>query len=551
MRALGVRSAFPFGVTLIAFILLALFLIYPLAQVLVASLLDPTGTTLTFANYGRVLGIAFYRAGLINSLTLGAGAAAISVVVGVPMAFCLARLPIVGRNWLLAIAALPLVLPSFVGAYAWVMLLGRSGIVTQALASVGLPSLSIYGMPGLTLVFALHSFPYVLLPTVAAFKAIDQSMEEASLNLGATRIATFWRVQLPIALPAVLAGALLVFVETIENFGVPFLLAEDRPILAVQAYKLFVGEVGANPASAGVLSMLLVFCTVAALLVQRRYLARRRFSTAARSQPPELVVGAAGRIGATVYCWGMVLLALVPFAVVVVISFMPFRGPVLHPGFTIDNFIVLIDRASRPLLNTLGLASAATLAATLVGLPIGYVLVRYRSALAGILDSLSMTPLAVAGTVLGIGFVLAFNAGWLVLTGGWLVLAIVYAVRKLPFNVRAASAILHQIEPSLEEASINLGVSPARTFVQLTLPLMIGGVVGGMVLTWVAIVSELSATIVLYSGPWATMTIVMFQALEGGSPGVASAAATVLIAVTLVPLLLVYRLLRRHELSLT
>jgi iron(III) transport system permease protein len=163
---------------------------------------------------------------------------------------------------------------------------------------------------------------------------------------------------------------------------------------------------------------------------------------------------------------------------------------------------------------------------------------------------LAMMPFAVAGTVLGIGLVIAFNSGFLVLTGGGLILMIAYMIRKLPFNVRASSAILHQIDPSLEEASVNLGVSPLRTFFGLTVPLMLGGIVGGSILTWVTIASELSATVVLYSGPWATMTVVMFQALEGTSAGAASAAATVLIAVTVVPLLLVHRLLRRHQAAL-
>jgi iron(III) transport system permease protein len=161
-----------------------------------------------------------------------------------------------------------------------------------------------------------------------------------------------------------------------------------------------------------------------------------------------------------------------------------------------------------------------------------------------------MVPFAVAGTVLGIGLVISFNAGWLVLTGGWLILVVAYAVRKLPFNVRAASAILHQLDPSLEEASVNLGVSPLATFFRLTVPLMLGGIIGGMVLTWVTVASELSSTVVLYSSRWTTMTVVMYQALEGTSAGVAAAAATVLILCTLLPLLLVYRLLRRHDAAL-
>lgn len=544
------RSAFPLGVTALALAFLGLFLLYPLFNVFRASFLDPQGTTFTFGNYVKVLGTAFYRASLVNSLTVGLGAALATTAVGVPLAFCLARLPIPGKPILLALATLPLVLPSFVGAYAWVLLLGRSGLVSGFLRSIGIPFTSIYGKGGLVLVYTLQTYPYVLLLTLAAFKAMDVSVEEAGQNLGASRWRTFRTVTLPVALPSILSGALLVFMETLENFGVPFVLAEDTPILAVEAYKLFVGELGGNPASAGVLGVLLVCCTTGALLVQRGYLARRRFVTGARVAPPELGVGRAWRWLAAGYAWGVVLVALVPFFAVVVISFMKFRGPVLHVQGSLDNFFQLLQTSPRPLLNTFLLASAAAGGAAVLGVPIGYVLTRYRAGVADLLDVVAMVPFAVAGTVLGIGLVISFNSGWLILTGGWLILVLSYLVRKLPFNVRASSAILHQIDPSLEEASVNLGVSPARTFFTLTVPLMLGGVAGGTILTWVAIASELSSTVVLYSGPWATMTVVMFQALEGTSAGAASAAATVLILFTVVPLIFIHRVLRRQEISL-
>ena len=540
---------FPVAVTGLAFAFLGLFLLYPLFNVFQASVLDPSGG-LTVANYVKVLGSPFYQRGLGNSLWIGAAATLTTTAVGVPLAFCLARLPVPAKPALLALVALPLVLPSFVGAYALVLLLGRAGIVTQFLRSIGVPFTSIYGPFGLILVYTLTLYPYVVMPTLAAFKTVDVSMEEAGQNLGASRWRTFRTVTLPIVIPSVLAGALLVFMETIENFGVPFVLAEDMPILAVEAFKRFVGEVGSNPASAGVLAVLLVCCTTAVLLIQRVYIARRRFATAARTAPPLLTVGRGWRRAATLFSWGLVLLALVPFFAVVVISFLQFRGPVLQGGFTLDNFVGLLDRSSGPLGNTLLLASVAAVVGAIIGTPIGYVLTRYRSRISNLLDVVVMIPFAVAGTVLGIGLVISFNAGWLALTGGWLILVIAYVVRKLPFSARASASILHQIDPSLEEASINLGVSPLGTFVRLTVPLMLGGVVGGMVLTWVSVASELSSTVILYSGPWTTMTVVMFQALEGTSAGTASAAATVLILATIVPLALVYRLLRRHSAAL-
>jgi iron(III) transport system permease protein len=152
--------------------------------------------------------------------------------------------------------------------------------------------------------------------------------------------------------------------------------------------------------------------------------------------------------------------------------------------------------------------------------------------------------------VLAIGLVIAFNSGGLVLTGGWLIIVIAYTVRKLPFTVRASSGIVHQIDPSLEEASVSLGVSPLVTFLRLIVPLMLGGIVSGLVLTWVTLASELSSTVVLYSGPWRTLTVVMFQALEGTGAGVAVAAASVLIGIALIPVLIAYRLLRANELSM-
>jgi iron(III) transport system permease protein len=550
MRLVPARSGFPLAVAGLAFAFLGLFFLYPVARVFALSFVGPANTGLTLANYAHVLSAAFYRASVINSLLIGAAATVATIAIGVPMAFVLARVAVPGRALVLALSTLPLALPSFVGAYAWVLLLGRAGLVTQALRAAGLPHPTIYGTPGLVLVYTLTMFPYVLLPTLAAFKAVDVSIEEAGQGLGASRWRVFWTVTIPVVMPAILSGGLLVMMEALENFGVPFVLAEDKPIMAVEAYKLFIGETGANPASAGVLGVLLVACTTAVLLLQRYYLAHRRFATAARRAPPEIKLGRAGRAAAGGFVWAVVLIALIPFFAVIVVACMKFHGPVLQAGFSLGNFTELLGASPRPLVNTLLLATAAAAGVTVLGVPIGYVLTRYRSPLSHILDGLATAPFAVAGTVLGIGLILSFNSGALILTGGWLILVLAYMVRKLPFSVRSSAAILHQIDPSLEEASINLGMSPTRTFLTLTVPLMLGGILGGAVLAWVTIASELSSTVMLYSGPWATMTVVMFQALEGTSAGVASAAATVLIVVAIAPLVLVYGRLRRHEAAL-
>jgi iron(III) transport system permease protein len=550
MRAALARHGLSAAIAAFAAVFLGLFFVYPVLRVLGASVFDSSGTHFTFGNYVGMLGNGFFLHALANSLGVAAAATILTIVLGVPFGFCVARLPIAAKPALLALAALPLVLPSFVGAYALILLLGRAGIVTGALRTIGIPFESIYGMKGIIATYALTLYPYVVLPVVAAFQSVDPSVEEAAQNLGAPRPRMLRTVTLPLVLPSVLGGGLLVFIEALENFGVPFVLAEDQPFLSVEAFKLFVGETADNPAGAGVLGVLLVACTVVALLVQRAILTRGRQATGARRSAPMIETRPAWRRLGSAYCWTVVTLALVPFAAVVMISFLAFKGPVLQYALSLDNFANLFHRNYRPLGNTLLLATLAAAGVTLLGVPIGYVVARHRSRLTALLDVVATAPFAVAGTVLGIGLIMAYGGGPVILTGTALIMVLAYVVRKLPFAVRASAAILQQIDPSLEEASINLGVAPLKTFVGVTVPLMLGGIVGAGVLTFVTVASELSATVVLYSGPWTTMTVAMFQALEGTSAGVASAAAAVLILFTVLPVALVYRLLRRHELSM-
>ena len=549
MLAIPHQQRLPAAIAALAFLFLGVFLIYPLLQVFGASLLDSEGASLTLANYGKMLGRPFYRGAIVNTLGIGAAATVITTLLAVPMAFALARLPVPGKAAILAVAALPLVLPSFVSAYAIVLLLGNNGIVTHWLQALGLGFGSIYGARGIVLVYVLTLYPYVLLPTVTAFKGVDVSMEEAAQGLGSSPGRTVRTVILPIVLPAILAGALLVFIETLENFGVPFVLAEDLPIFAVEAFKLFIGETAPNPASAGVLGVLLILTTALVLLVQRWFLNKRRFATNARQTPPVLKIGRGLQAAATVYCWLIVLLALVPFFAIVVLSFLEFRGPVLHGHFSLANFQSLFEKDMRPFANTLIFASLGALSVSVIGVPVGYVVTRWRSGVSTVLDVVATLPFAVAGTVLAIGFVVSFNSGPIVLTCGPLILVLAYTVRKVPFAVRSASAIVHQIDVSLEEASVSLGRSPLQTFLRVVVPLMLGGIVSGVVLSWVTVASELSATVVLYSGEWRTLTVVMFQALEGGGAGIATAAASALIVVTLLPIALLFRLVRRYELG--
>ena len=517
------RHAFPLAVAAIAAVFLGLFFLLPLIKVFGASILDASGTRFTLGElHHRAVEPLLPQRPDQQPHASRRRPRCSPCSIGVPFAFCLARLPIGGKAALLALAALPLVLPSFVGAYALVLLFGRSGIVTGALQSLGIPFDSIYGAKGIVAVYTLTLYPYVVLPVTAAFKSIDISVEEAAQNLGASRARVLRTVTLPLVLPSILAGGLLVFIEALENFGVPFVLAEDRPILSVEAYKLFVGETTDNPASAGVLGVLLVVCTIVALMIQRGVLARRHYATGARRAAPlirgqprvapprrRLLLDRGRRRAGAVRRRG---------------------GDLVHEVQRAGAACRLLDRQFRAAVRALLPAAHQHAAARR---PCG--LRRDLDRRSGRLRHRA-PPLAALRADRHRGDVALrgrrnrarhrprddlFVSGALILTGTWIIMVLAYMVRKLPFSVRSAGAILHQIDPSLEEASINLGVPPALTFLRITVPLMLGGIVGGFVLTFVTVASELSATVVLYSGPWTTMTVAMFQALEGTSAGIA------------------------------
>ena len=534
----------------VAFAFLALFLAIPVFLVLRASVFTGDGGHLTLDNFQKIFATGFYRAAVINTIQIATGATIAALIVGVPIAFCLARMPIPGKSIAVTLGTLPLLLPSFVSAHAWVLLLGRFGLISQALRAIGIPFGSIYGRWGMIFVYTIQGFPYVLLLAMSAFSAIDVSLEEAGENLGSSRWRTFRTVTLPLLLPAMLSGGLLVFMASAENFGVPFVLAEDMPVLSMEAYKLFVSELGGNPGMAGAMGMLLLLCTTVPLLIQRGYLKRQRFATQSRGRARILSIAPWARRLATGIIFGVDAIALLPFLVVIVASFLEMRGPVMFFRFSLQSYRDVFSTSPEMITNTYLLATLATLAAVLFGLPIGYLVVRHRLRSGGVLEVLSNAPLAIAGTVLGIGFILTFNHHPLLLTGGWLILVLAYTVRMLPFNVRSAAALLHQLDPSLEEASINLGVPPAQTFLRVTARLLLAGIVSGAILTWVNIASELSATVLLYSGPWATMAVGMFQAMESRNMGVASAFASILVVSVAVPLLIATRMFGHREVSL-
>jgi iron(III) transport system permease protein len=331
---------------------------------------------------------------------------------------------------------------------------------------------------------------------------------------------------------------------SIENFGVPQLIGEDYRVLAVQAYNEFISEMGGNPSMAGALSMVLIFITFAVTLVQKYWVERKNYAMSSLRPPEVKRLNPFPTFCIWLFCVSIVFISLSPFLVVLVSSVTKTQGPVMYFGqFSLKNLVQALQVAPRPIFNSFFLSTVATLIGIVFGLAVSYLVIRRRGPVTYLLDLLMILPLIVAGTVLGIALAATYNKGQIVLTGTWMILVLAYFIRKVPFSIKTTSSILQQIDASVEEASINLGVPPVRSFLKVVVPVMLPGILAGAIMMWITTLAELSSTIILYYGPWSTMTVQIFQYVGSGDFGPASAYGTILILSVLVPLFILHRFL--------
>ena len=524
------------------FVILFFAVLYPILYIFKASFVDPQTGVFSLKSYATFLHYPYYLRCLRNSLFVSTLSTVLALAIGIPFAFFLSRYKIPGKNLIRTLGTLPLILPTFIGAEAWLILLGRNGLFAKVFHGLDIEIPSIYGWKGIVLVFTLQFFPFVFLMVSAALNAIDRSLEEAATNLGAGKLRVFFTVTLPVVTPAILSGALVVFYLCIENFGVPILIGEDFRVLSVQAYNEFISELGGNPSMAGALSMILLAITLGLTIFQKYWVERKNYTMTSLNPLEVKRLRPLPTFLIWLFCAGLVFVALFPFMVVMVSSVTKTQGPVMYFGqFSLDNFIRAFTIAPRPIFNSFFLATVSTLIGIVFGIVVSYLLVRKRGAVSYLLDILVMLPLAIAGTVQGIALAATYNKGIIVLTGTWMILVLAYFIRKTPYSIKTTSSLLQQIDPSIEEASINLGVPPIRSFIRVVLPIMMPGIVAGAIIMWVTTLAELSSTIVLYYGPWATMTVEIFQRIGSGDFGPASAYATILIISVLIPLFILNR----------
>ena len=533
-----------FWLSALALALLLLFLVLPVFNILSSSFMtrgaDGRSGWLVLLSEPR------YLKAIGNTVLLGLAVTVTATLIGVPLAYFTARHDYPGKGFVAILPVVTLVIPEVIAAQTWLMILGNNGVITRAAeAAWGIELPSFYGWPGLLVVMTFTYYAYVYIGTLAAIRGFDMQLEEAAQSLGTSPAVSRLKVMVPVIMPAVLASAVLVFTLVVGNFAISMILGHHVELLSVLTYQASVSETGANPVMQSTLASTSIALVMAALFIQRWLVARGRYEITQGRTAPALPVRGAGGLALAVAAMMIVALSMLPLITLLVGAFTRARGPVMRWGeWTTANLERILIDAPEPVLNTILYAGIATILGIAFATLVSYLIVKKRNLLTPILDYLCALPLALSGTVIGIGLVMTFNGGWLPLSGTASIIVLAYIVRRLSFGIRNASSTLFNIPDSIEEASISLGVPPVRSFMNVVLPLMIPAITAAAVLTWTTTVSELSASVIVYSPGRETMPIQIFRLIDSGLMAQASACGLVLIAVILVPITIATKVFR-------
>jgi iron(III) transport system permease protein len=531
--------------------LYTIFLIIPLLILLSESFIDSKTGLFTLDNFKRFFEKKYYYSTLLNSFKISIVITFVAVVLGTVLAFFFARFKIKGAKGLRILIILSSMSAPFVGAYSWILLLGRNGVVTkffENLLNIQMPD--IYGFKGILLVLSLQLYPLIFLYVSGAFSNVDNSLLEASENLGCTGVNRFFKVILPLILPTVLAGALLVFMRCFSDFGTPMLIGEGYRTFPITIYDAYMSELGGNNGFAASIAILAIIITLIIFLFQKYISQKNSFTMNSINKIRPKEIHGVKNVLIHIYSYVLISLSIAPQVYVIYTSFKKVNGTVFTSGYSFESYTIAFSKMGNAIRNTIIIPLTALIFVLIIAVFIAYLVVRKKSKITAIIDTVSMVPYIIPGIVVGIALSSAFNKPPLVLTGSMTIMVIALIIRRLPYTIRSTVATLQQIPLTVEEASLSLGASNAKTFWKITIPMMSAGIISGAILSWITMISELSSAILLYTGKTRTLTIEVYTQVLRGNYGVAAALATILTLLTVASLLIFNKVNKGQDLSM-
>jgi len=523
-------------------VLLLWLIVYPLVLVLVEGFRGADGWTVDFVR--QFLERRNEAQALWGSLWISLATVVLAGTIGIPLAFLFSRYDFPGRRIVGGLVALPAVLPPLVGVLAFLFLYGESGfasLLIQRLFRLDTPPWRLQGPGAILLVHAYSMYVYFYLFTRAGLAGLDASVFEAAASLGAGRWRTLRRVVLPLLMPALTGGALLTFMTALASFSAPYIFGGGFRVMTTQ---IVATRLNGDDQLAMIETVSLTLIALVALWLLRGTAGLESSAGGRKGVAPALVPvkRPAVRLIVGVLGWGLALLLLLPHLTLLLVSFVPagtWTTEPLPPAYTWRNYLTLIEDPvrARPLLNSLWLATAATVAAVSIAVAAGVLSVRRRARFGRTIEGLLALPWAVPGTVFAIALATAFSvhaplAGRFILVGTLWLLPLAYLVRNLPITSRSVLAGFRALDLSLDEAAATLGAGRWRTLRRVTLPLLRPAIVAGASLAFVTAFGDFVTSIMLYTYDTRPISLEILSSLRQSDVGVAAAYGVVLMAIS-------------------
>ncbi|MEO9339813.1 iron ABC transporter permease [Mesorhizobium sp. SB112] len=555
----GAMKGDAFVVSSIALLILlvAIFVFYPVASMLIGAfqdfdgsfnpdgftrnIVDPSIWSLGCVTGGGRCGVA------LRTLWLAVMTAGASTILGLAFALMATRTGFRYKKGLRLLTILPIITPPFVIGLALTLLFGRSGFATQGISYLfGVePGRWLYGLTGIWIAQVLSFTPISFLILIGVVEGISPSMEEASQTLRADRWRTFWNVSLPLMKPGLANAFLIGFIESMADFGNPLVLGGSHGVLSTEIFFAVVGSQN-DPSRAAVLAIILLCFTLSAFLAQRLWLSGKNFATVTGKGDSGANIALPRSLSIGVYMlvipWA--IFTLVVYAMILVGGFVKTWG--LDNSLTLDHYARAFSIAIRDgtiawtgvawnsFWTTMEIALISAPLTAAVGLLTAYIIVRQKFAGRSVFEFALMMSFAIPGTVIGISYIMAFNLPPLEMTGTALILIACFVFRNMPVGVRGGIAAMSQLDQSLDEASLTLRANSFRTIRKVILPLLRPAITAALVYSFVRAITSISAVIFLVSAQYNMATAYIVGLVENGEYGVAIAYSSALIVVMII-----------------
>ena len=515
---------------------LTLFILYPLAILLVDSIYGSKGFSLE--TFGRIFSMHTFRNAIGNTLKIGFVVGILSTLLGLLFAYVevYVKMKKVVGGLFKVVSMLPVVSPPFVLSLSMIMLFGKAGLITRFL--FGIRDNNVYGYWGIVIVQTLTFFPVCYMMMKGLLKNIDPSMEEASRDMGASRWKVFTTVTLPLLLPGLGNAFLVTFIESIADFANPMIIGGSYDTLATTIYLQITGAMDKGAAA---MAVVLLCITLIMFAVQKYYLEKKTAATLSgkASRVRMLIEDKSVTIPLTIFCSLAAIFVIGMYICVPFGALFPTWGRKFTP-FTFKWFEQVFTkyRGLDAFRDSFVLSLIAAPITALLSMIISYLVVKRKFRGKGFIEAVSILAMAVPGTVLGVGYIRGFasgifHTGFLQgLYGTGAILVIVFIVRSLPTGTRAGISALRQIDKSIEESAYDMGADSFKVFTSVTLPLIKDSFLSGLVTAFVRSITAISAIILLVTPSYLLITVKINEFAEKGDFSIACAFATILIIIT-------------------